>query len=119
MTDIDRRRFVSAGALGAAGLLPRRRPGAGETEATAAASAQAPADVTRGLAAYVVQSQSDDLPAPVRAEACRTLLNWTGCAIGGSRHETVDIAVRALNRFAGPAQASVLGRRERMDILNT
>ena len=75
-------------------------------------------DVTRTLAAYVVSSKPDDLPAPVRAEACRTLLNWAGCAVGGSRHETVDITVRALSRFAGPNQASLLGRRERMDILH-
>ena len=76
-------------------------------------------DVTRTLAAYVVRAKPDDLPAPVRAEACRTLLNWAGCAVGGSRHETVDITVRALSRFAGPNQASLLGRRERMDILHT
>ena len=50
-------------------------------------------DVTRMLAAYVVKAKPDDLPAPVRAEACRTLLNWAGCAVGGSRHETVDITV--------------------------
>jgi 2-methylcitrate dehydratase PrpD len=119
MADIDRRGFVSAGALGVAGLLPGQRAGADDTGMSVTAAAQAPADVTRTLAAYVVQSRSADLPAPVRAEACRTLLNWAGCAVGGSRHETVDIAVRALTRFAGPAQASVLGRRERMDILNT
>ena len=33
---------------------------------------QAP-DVTRLLAAYVVHARTEDLPAPVRAEACRTL----------------------------------------------
>jgi 2-methylcitrate dehydratase PrpD len=71
------------------------------------------------LAAYVVNAKPGELPAPVRAEACRTLLNWTGCAVGGSRHATVDVAIRALSRFAGPAQASVLGRRERLDILHT
>ena len=31
-------------------------------------------------------------------------------------HETVDIAVAALPPFSGPPQASLLGRRERMDI---
>ncbi len=51
-------------------------------------------------------------------EATRTLLNWVGCAVGGSRHETVDIAISALKPFSGPAQASVLGRRDRMDILH-
>ncbi len=48
----------------------------------------------------------------------RTLLNWVGVAIGGSRHQTVDIAVAALSPFSGPAQASLFGRRERFDIMN-
>jgi 2-methylcitrate dehydratase PrpD len=47
----------------------------------------------------------------------RTLLNWTGCAVGGSAHETVEIAIRALKPFSGPAQASVLGRKDRLDVL--
>ena len=38
--------------------------------------------------------------------------------MGGSRHETVDVAIAALAPFSGPAQASVLGRRERLDILH-
>ncbi|EJL82851.1 hypothetical protein involved in propionate catabolism, partial [Herbaspirillum sp. CF444] len=39
-------------------------------------------------------------------------------AVGGPRHETVDIAVSALTPFSGPAQASLLGRSERFDIMN-
>ena len=112
---MDRRRFVTTGAFGLAGLL--RHPGASPAQ-TAPPATDAAADVTRTLAAYVVTSRPEDLPAPVRAEACRTLLNWAGCAVGGSHHETLDIAVRALTRFSGPAQASVLGRRERMDALH-
>ena len=38
--------------------------------------------------------------------------------MGGSRHETVDIAIRALAPFSGPAQATVLGRKERLDVLH-
>jgi 2-methylcitrate dehydratase PrpD len=119
MTDIDRRGFVSAGALGLVGLLPRQHADAGGSRTGAGVSQQEPADVTRTLATYVVTSKPDALPPPVRAEACRTLLNWAGCAVGGSRHETVDIAVRTVARFAGPAQASVVGRRERLDILHS
>ena len=68
--------------------------------------------------AYVLSVRYDDLPDPVRKEARRTLLNWVGCAVGGSRHETVDVAIAALAPFSGPAQATVLGRRERLDILH-
>lgn len=73
---------------------------------------------TRLLADYVVSARYEDLPASVRREASRTLINWVGCAVGGSRHETIDIAIAALAPFAGPPQATVLGRGERFDILH-
>jgi len=82
------------------------------------AASATPTDVTRTLARYVLGVKYVDLPAAVRKEAQRTLLNWTGCAIGGSRHETVDAAIAALAPFSGAPQASVLGRRERMDVLH-
>ena len=79
---------------------------------------EAAKDVTRTLARYIVSAKPSDLPASVRKEAARTLLNWVGCTLGGSRHETVDIAISAMALFSGPAQASILGRKERLDILN-
>ena len=86
--------------------------------ATAAPAKPVPKDVTRELAHYIVTANYDDLPANVRKEGVRTLLNWVGVAIGGSHHQTVDIAVAALTPFSGPAQASLFGRRERFDIMN-
>ena len=80
---------------------------------------EAAKNVTRTLARYVVGAKASDLPASVRKEAARTLLSWVGCTLGGSRHETVDIALSALAQFSGPAQASILGRKERLDILHT
>jgi 2-methylcitrate dehydratase PrpD len=77
-----------------------------------------PKGVTRSLARYLVTATYDDLPGNVRKEGVRTLLNWVGVAIGGSQHQTVDIAVAALSPFSGPAQASLFGRRERFDIMN-
>ena len=73
---------------------------------------------TEALAAYVAGATPDILPQPVEKEAVRTFLNWVGCAIGGARHETVDIALAALSPFSGPAEASVLGRGERLDVLH-
>jgi 2-methylcitrate dehydratase PrpD len=118
MTDIERRNFVGAGAAGLVGLMSGGPAAAQQTAREPGASSDPPADVTRVLAAYVVKARPEDLPAPVRREACRTLLNWAGCAVGGSQHETLDIAVRALQPFSGAPQASLLGRRERMDILH-
>ena len=74
--------------------------------------------VTANLAAYVADATPTALPEAVRKEAARTFLNWVGCAVGGARHETVDIALAALSPFSGPAEASVLGRAERLDPLN-
>src|SRR5499433_3369156 len=79
---------------------------------------EAAKDVTRTLARYIVSAKPSDLPASVQKEAARTLLNWVGCTLGGSRHETVGIAISPLSPFSGPAQASILGRKERFDILN-
>jgi 2-methylcitrate dehydratase PrpD len=75
-------------------------------------------DVTQTLARYVVSAKFEDLPAPVRAEAARSLLNWTAVAVGGSRHEAVEIALAAVTPFAGPAQATLFGRAERIDMMN-
>ena len=77
-----------------------------------------PKDVTATLAGFVVKTRHEDLPAAVRKEACRTLLNWAGCAIGGSRHETLNIAIAALSPFSGAGQATVLGRKEKLDVLH-
>ena len=42
---------------------------------------------------WAIRTSHDDLPGNVRKEATRTLLNYVGVAVGGSHHETVDIAV--------------------------
>jgi 2-methylcitrate dehydratase PrpD len=89
-----------------------------EAPKPSAAPAAAPPEVTKILAHYIVTSGYDDLPANVRKEGVRTMLNWVGVAIGGSHHQTVDIAASALAPFSGPAQASLLGRKERFDIMN-
>ena len=73
---------------------------------------------TRLLARYGVASRYGDLPAAVVHEATRAIVNWAGCAIGASAHQTVENAWSAMRPFAGSAQATLLGRRERTDILN-
>ncbi len=77
-----------------------------------------PEMVTEALASYVAAATPEALDAPVRKEATRTFLNWVGCAVGGARHETVDIALAALTPFSGPGHASVLGRGDRLDALH-
>jgi 2-methylcitrate dehydratase PrpD len=115
MSQLDRREFVGALSLVS---LTGLTPVAAVAAARGQEGAQAEHDVTRRIARYAVAATYDDLPAPVRKEARRTLLNYMGCAVGGSRHETLDAAISALAPFSGPPQASLLGRRERMDILH-
>ena len=113
---IDRRALfgVSAGlaALGAA-------PAPALAQAAPATAAPPPPPVTRILARYLVNARVEDLPAAVRREGVRTLFNWVGCAVGGSRHETLDKAIAALGPFSGKPEANVLGRRERFDAMTT
>jgi 2-methylcitrate dehydratase PrpD len=121
MSDLDRRAFMTTVSMATLTGLSSAHSSVevlrtqGQSDGTKPAPA---ADVTRTLARYVLSVRADDLPERVRKEARRTLLNWVGCAVGGSRHETVDIAIAALAPFSGPAQASVLGRRERLDVLH-
>jgi 2-methylcitrate dehydratase PrpD len=119
MAMTDRRAFMQAAAalpvIAATEAAFAQAPNA----APAVQAKPAPAkNVTRELAHYIITADYDDLPANVRKEGVRTLLNWVGVAIGGSHHQTVDIAVAALAPFSGPAQASLFGRRERFDIMN-
>jgi 2-methylcitrate dehydratase PrpD len=74
--------------------------------------------VTRELARFVVESRWDSMPTEINHEAKRALLNWAGCAIGGCRDNAVDTALAALSECAGQPQATVLGRGERLDMLN-
>lgn len=76
-------------------------------------------DVTRALAEYLVRASYAELPNAVVTEAKRSCLNWLGVTVGGCRHEAVETALAAVTEFSGPARASVLGRRERLDILHT
>jgi 2-methylcitrate dehydratase PrpD len=106
---MDRRNFV--GTLAMVGLA-----GASAQELR---TQDAPvADITRTLAHWIVTSKPDETTPAVRKEAARTLLNWVGCAVGGSHHEALDRTLSALAPFSGPAQASILGRKERLDVMN-
>jgi 2-methylcitrate dehydratase PrpD len=73
---------------------------------------------TTELASYIVSARLEAIPADVRHEAHRALLNYVGCAIGGSREPAVDMAIRALTPFAGRPTARILGRLEQLDPLH-
>ena len=73
---------------------------------------------TQQLADFVTQSTYDSIPSEVRAEAKRAILNYLGCALGGSIEPAMDKAIEVFTPFSGPARSAVLGRRENFDEMN-
>ena len=121
MTETERRTFlrnsglaITAAAIGESLSSPARA----QTTEGAAPKETVPDDATRRLARFIIASRFDDLPETVRHEAKRTLVNWIGCAIGGSPQDAVTDAIAALSPFMGAPQASLLGRSERTDVLH-
>ncbi|MFL6663618.1 MAG: MmgE/PrpD family protein [Rhizobacter sp.] len=79
------------------------------------AEMQAP-PVTAVLARFVSGHASRGWNDAVEHEAHRTLYNWLGCAIGAAGHEAADAALGAVAMLEPAPQATVLGRRERVDM---
>jgi 2-methylcitrate dehydratase PrpD len=73
--------------------------------------------VTQGLARFVVATRWDDIPSPVRHQAKRSFMNFFAVALAGCRTGPVETALRSLSEFSGGKQATVIGRRERIDAL--
>lgn len=74
--------------------------------------------VTRILSNYVVSSRLENLPRHVQHEGVRAFVNWVGSAAGGCREENVEHVLQLLQSFNGAQEATVVGRRERLDLLN-
>lgn len=72
----------------------------------------------RTLARYAIAESAASIPAAAKHEALRSLLNYFGCALGGSQHPAVGIALKALAPFGASTECSVFGRRERTDALH-
>jgi len=86
-------------------------------EFTWAQSTEEASHVSRMLARYVVQARADALPANVRKEATRTLVNFIGCALGGCRHDAVNTSIAALTPLS-EGHSRLIGRRERLDVFH-
>ncbi len=72
--------------------------------------------VTQTLAKFVSEHPSRGWSDDVDHEAHRTLMNWLGCAVGAAQHETAVAALGAVQMLQPAPQATVLGRRERVDV---
>jgi 2-methylcitrate dehydratase PrpD len=72
--------------------------------------------VTRILAQFVAEHPSRGWSDALDHEAHRTFLNWAGCAVGAAHHETAQAALGAVMALQPAPQATLLGRRERVDM---
>jgi 2-methylcitrate dehydratase PrpD len=72
--------------------------------------------ITRRLARWIINLKYRDLPLPVVHEAKRSLLNWAGVTIGGSRHSSIDVLVSLAKELGRKKCASVFGRKEKVDL---
>ena len=73
--------------------------------------------VSEGFAAFVEASSWSDIGTALRHEAKRSLLNFFGCALGAANSDPIAVAVDVMRQFSGAAQAGLIGRPERLDIL--
>lgn len=75
-----------------------------------------PAAATR-LAQWVANLQWVDVPTAVRHEALRSLINYFAVALAAAGDPTIGKALRVMAPFSGAGTASLVGRRERCDML--
>lgn len=72
--------------------------------------------ITRILAEYVANHPSRGWSDQVDHEAHRTFLNWLGCAVGAAHHAAADATLAAVNVLQPSQQATIAGRKEKVDI---
>ena len=114
---------VAAGLAGSAvSLASAAQPTADKPNAdkpfSDAPKAPAGQPVTHIIAKYAATAPIEQIPPNVRKEATRTLLNWVGVAVGGSRQGAPTRALAALRPFSGPPKSSLFGSKDRLDPLN-
>jgi 2-methylcitrate dehydratase PrpD len=74
--------------------------------------------LTKTLCGHLATVCFDDLTPAAVHEARRGVLDWTGCALGGSRHRTIDTLLAVLQEASGRQQATVLGRGLKLGLLD-
>ncbi|MDJ0388727.1 MmgE/PrpD family protein [Roseomonas sp. E05] len=69
------------------------------------------------LGAFISASRPGALPAALRHEGLRSLLNFFGGALGAAQDPAVSTAVQVMAPFSGPQRATLIGRAERLDAM--
>src|ERR1700689_121193 len=74
--------------------------------------------LTKTLCGYVAAVQFGDLSAAAKHEARRGVLDWIGCALAGSGHNTITTLLGVLQEVSGRPQATIFGRGLRLGLLD-
>ncbi|PWC28722.1 MmgE/PrpD family protein [Teichococcus aestuarii] len=69
------------------------------------------------LGRFIAASRWEEIPASLRHEGRRALLNFFGGALGVARDPAVETALRVMAPFSGGGHATVIGRAERLDAM--
>ncbi|MDB5839042.1 MAG: MmgE/PrpD family protein [Herminiimonas sp.] len=69
------------------------------------------------MARFLAEARWDDIPAAVRHEAMRSLMNFFATALGGCRDPAIETAAAVLGRFSAGSNATTIGRPEKYDSL--
>jgi 2-methylcitrate dehydratase PrpD len=72
--------------------------------------------ITQVLARFVATHPSRGWSDAVDHQAHRTFLNWVGCAVGASRHESAEAALAGVRMLQPSPQSGILGRSDRVDM---
>jgi len=77
-----------------------------------------PHPLSAQLAAFVGDTLWERVPGDIRHEVKRSILNYFAVALAGCNDPTLDRAVRTYARFCAGPTATLVGRPERLDMLN-
>src|SRR5579864_1539767 len=72
--------------------------------------------LTKTLCGHLAAAEFGDLSAAAKHEARRGVLDWIGCALAGSGHNTVTTLLAVLQEISGTPQATVFGRKLRLGL---
>jgi 2-methylcitrate dehydratase PrpD len=70
------------------------------------------------LAEFISTGANRPLPLPVRRVTSRAYANWIGCALGAVGDASLETMMRVTLELGGAQQASIVGRRDRVDVVN-
>jgi 2-methylcitrate dehydratase PrpD len=74
--------------------------------------------LTKTLCGHLAAAQFGDLSAAAKREARRGVLDWIGCALAGSGHNTITTLLGVLQEVSGKPRATVFGRKLKLGLLD-